>query len=172
MLIALVGVTGVGKSYYKEKIVEELNFKKVNTIRTRKIRKNEINGTSGLFLSSEELDELEKQGKLAYRFSVFGGEYAYLKEEIFTKENMIFEMHYTTIFDWKRIVPDIKTIYILPNDIDYSLIGGLRLEARQKLNKIKPDSIGQASRISGVSPADISVLLVYLEQRKYKENEG
>ena len=61
---------------------------------------------------------------------------------------------------------------ILPNDIDYSLIGGLRLEARQKLNKIKPDSIGQASRISGVSPADISVLLVYLEQRKYKENEG
>ena len=118
MLIALVGVTGVGKSYYKEKIVEELNFKKVNTIRTRKIRKNEINGTSGLFLRSEELDELEKQGKLAYRFSVFGGEYAYLKEEIFTKENMIFEMHYTTIFDWKRIVPDIKTIYILPNDIE------------------------------------------------------
>ena len=110
MLIALVGVTGVGKSYYKEKIVEELNFKKVNTIRTRKIRKNEINGTSGFFLSLEELDELEKQGKLAYRFSVFGGEYAYLKEEIFTKENMIFEMHYTTIFDWKRIVPDIKTI--------------------------------------------------------------
>ena len=38
--------------------------------------------------------------------------------EIFTKENMIFEMHYTTIFDWKRIVPDIKTIYILPNDIE------------------------------------------------------
>ena len=59
---------------------------------------------------------------------------------------------------------------ILPTDIDYLQINGLRIEARQKLNKIKPYSIGQASRISGVSPADISVLLVYLEQRKYKEN--
>ncbi|KGG80081.1 tRNA uridine 5-carboxymethylaminomethyl modification protein [Caloranaerobacter azorensis H53214] len=54
----------------------------------------------------------------------------------------------------------------LPKDIDYSKIEGLRLEARQKLNDIRPDSIGQASRISGVSPADISVLLIYLEQQK------
>ena len=54
----------------------------------------------------------------------------------------------------------------LPEDIDYNVIDSLRLEARQKLNAIKPTSIGQASRISGVSPADISVLLVYLEQYK------
>ncbi len=58
---------------------------------------------------------------------------------------------------------------ILPEDINYEEIKGLRLEARQKLNKIKPYSIGQASRISGVSPADISVLLIYLEQRKTKK---
>ena len=51
----------------------------------------------------------------------------------------------------------------LPNNINYEEIKGLRLEARQKLNMIKPDSVGQASRISGVSPADISVLLIYLE---------
>ena len=56
----------------------------------------------------------------------------------------------------------------LPKDEDYSEIKGLRLEARQKLNKIKPESVGQASRISGVSPADISVLLIYLEQIKRK----
>ena len=54
----------------------------------------------------------------------------------------------------------------LSKDINYEEIKGLRIEARQKLNKIKPDSVGQASRISGVSPADISVLLIYLEQLK------
>ncbi len=55
---------------------------------------------------------------------------------------------------------------LLPKDINYDCISGLRLEARQKLNLIKPQSIGQASRISGVSPADISVLLIYLERNK------
>lgn len=55
---------------------------------------------------------------------------------------------------------------VLPSDIDYSKISGLRLEARQKLDSMKPVSLGQASRISGVSPADISVLLVYLETLK------
>ncbi len=54
---------------------------------------------------------------------------------------------------------------LLPENIEYKNIKGLRLEARQKLDKIKPNSIGQASRISGVSPADISVLLIYLEQK-------
>ncbi|VBB07485.1 pyridine nucleotide disulphide reductase class-i signature [Lucifera butyrica] len=56
----------------------------------------------------------------------------------------------------------------LPAPIDYNLISGLSLEARQKLNKIRPLSVGQASRISGVSPADISILLVYLEQSRRK----
>ncbi|MBE5812538.1 MAG: tRNA uridine-5-carboxymethylaminomethyl(34) synthesis enzyme MnmG [Clostridiales bacterium] len=54
---------------------------------------------------------------------------------------------------------------MLPTDINYEEIKGLALEARQKLNKQKPESIGQASRISGVSPADISVLLVWLKSR-------
>ncbi len=61
----------------------------------------------------------------------------------------------------------------LPSDIDYMAIDGLRLEARQKLAKVKPESIGQASGISGVSPADISVLLIYLEgnARERKRNQ-
>ncbi|MDD7268146.1 MAG: tRNA uridine-5-carboxymethylaminomethyl(34) synthesis enzyme MnmG [Lachnospiraceae bacterium] len=57
----------------------------------------------------------------------------------------------------------------LPEWIDYQLIDGLRIEAKQKLSAIRPGSIGQASRISGVSPADISVLLVYLEHVRRKE---
>lgn len=55
---------------------------------------------------------------------------------------------------------------LLPADIDYSQLQGLRLEAREKLSAIRPVSVGQASRISGVSPADVAVLLVYLEQRR------
>ena len=57
---------------------------------------------------------------------------------------------------------------ILPEDIDYEKIKGISLEGRQKLNKFKPHSIGQASRISGVSPADVSVLMIYLQQLKEK----
>ena len=60
---------------------------------------------------------------------------------------------------------------LLPDDINYEAIGGIRLEARQKLSKLRPRSVGQASRISGVSPADISVILIYLEQLK-RNNKG
>ena len=52
----------------------------------------------------------------------------------------------------------------LPRDLDYETVTGLRIEARQKLNQIRPDNFGQASRISGVSPADIAALMVWLEQ--------
>ena len=56
----------------------------------------------------------------------------------------------------------------LPDDIDYLSIDGLRLEARQKLDKIRPQNLGQAGRILGVSPADVQILIVYLAQRNSK----
>jgi len=64
----------------------------------------------------------------------------------------------------KRKLEDKK----IPSDIDYKRIYGLRLEAAEKLEKIKPQSIGQASRISGVNPADVNVLIIYLSQKHTK----
>ena len=54
--------------------------------------------------------------------------------------------------------------YIIKNDIDYFTISGLTYEAKEKLSKIKPDTLGQASRVAGVSPSDISILMIYLKQ--------
>ena len=59
----------------------------------------------------------------------------------------------------------------IPQDIDYAALGGLRLEAVEKLSKIRPENVGQASRISGVSPADISVLLIHLERENRKHDK-
>ena len=60
---------------------------------------------------------------------------------------------------------------LLPETVDYTTIGGLRKEAQEKLNKLRPRSIGQASRISGVSPADVSVLIVWLTGRKGRDHD-
>ncbi len=85
--------------------------------------------------------------------------------EIMVKYEGYIEMQKKQVESFKKMEAK-----VLPEGIDYEEIKGLRLEARQKLNKIKPYSIGQASRISGVSPADISVLLIYLEQLKYNKH--
>lgn len=121
MLLAFSGITGVGKSYFSEEITKKLNFKKVNTIRTRTIRPGEQNGKTGLFMTKEELEQLKKEGKIIYDFEVFGGSYAYKKDEILSDENYVFEMYYKTIEDWKKIRPDIVTIYLIPKDINKAL---------------------------------------------------
>ena len=136
MLLGLVGVSGAGKTYFKEKIVEKLGFKKVNTIRTRQKRNEEQEGKVGFFRTEEELDKLNREGKIIYQFKVFGGMYAYLKEEILTEKNMIFEMHYTMIDDWKKIRPDIKTIYILPKNLEIAKQKVIERETNtEKLNE-------------------------------------
>ena len=84
--------------------------------------------------------------------------------EIMVKYEGYIEMQKKQVESFKKMEKK-----LLPEDINYEDIKGLRLEARQKLNKIRPYSVGQASRISGVSPADISVLLIYLEQ--YNRNK-
>ena len=60
----------------------------------------------------------------------------------------------------------------IPPDMDYSKVKGLKIESVQKLQKLQPENLGQASRISGVSPADISVLMVYLEKRRREKRNN
>ena len=93
---------------------------------------------------------------------------AYLNEQVFFEAET--ELKYEGyIKRQKAQVKEMRRLeeVALPEGIDYTAIDGLRLEAREKLARIKPRSIGQASRISGVSPADISVLLIYLEKERH-----
>lgn len=118
MLLGLAGVTGTGKSYFKDRIEEELGFEKLKIITTRPPRENEENGVDKMFVTPEELEKLDAQGKIGFRFDMLGITYAYTKEELFSNKNMVFELHYCTIFDFKKVCPHLRTIYIFPNDIE------------------------------------------------------
>ncbi|MEG2353874.1 MAG: tRNA uridine-5-carboxymethylaminomethyl(34) synthesis enzyme MnmG [Clostridium sp.] len=110
--------------------------------------------------------ELIKRPELDYFIlSDLDPERPILKENVMDQVNIVskYEGYIEKQLDQVRQFKKIEAKK-LPGDIDYSLIKGLRIEAIQKLSKIRPISIGQASRISGVSPADISVLMIYLEQ--------
>ena len=160
----------------KEKIEKEIERLKTTNIKpTEKVNEFlEKMGTTPI-AGGVKLSELLKRTELTYKT---------LKEidenrpeldkqvqnevEIMVKYEGYIEMQKKQVESFKKMEKK-----LLPEDINYEEIKGLRLEARQKLNKIKPYSVGQASRISGVSPADISVLLIFLEQynrnRKVRE---
>ena len=115
--------------------------------------------------------ELMKRPEINYRnISHLDTERKYLSEEIINyvetaiKYEGYIQKQIKQIEQFKKL-EDKK----IPEDIEYDKISGLRIEAKQKLSKILPKSIGQASRISGVSPADINVLLIYLEQIKRRK---
>ena len=157
----------------KEAILKEIKRLKTTIVRPTKEVNNflEKNGTSSIN-GGVHLSDLLKRTELDYKkmeeIDINRPDLPNdVKEEaeIMIKYEGYIKMQEVQVEGFKKLERR-----ILPTDIDYEKIKGLRLEARQKLNKIKPYSIGQASRISGVSPADISVLLVYLEQKKYMEN--
>ena len=118
------------------------------------------------------LIELIKRPQLSYDdLAPFDTERPELPREIF--EQVEIELKYegyikrqqAQINEMKRL-----EVKLLPEDINYNEIEGLRLEAREKLSKIRPHNVGQASRISGVSPSDISVLLIYLSKKERQGN--
>ncbi len=156
-------------------------LKKKNEIEKEKIRlqetvvkpTKEVNeflrkqGTAELTTGSK-LSELLKRAEITYAsLEAIDKDRPVLKEQV--KEEVEIQVKYDGYIKMQENqVEKFKKMEkkILPDDLDYEEIKGISLEARQKLNKHKPHSIGQASRISGVSPADISVLLVFLQTRK------
>ena len=118
MLLALAGVTGIGKSYYTNKIVEKFGFERLKILTTRKPREGEKNGVDKIFVNSKELQNLRDNGKIGFEFDLLGFTYAYMKDDLFSDKNKVFELHYSTIFDFKKVCPNLYTIYLLPKDIE------------------------------------------------------
>ncbi len=153
----------------KKNIEKEIERIKNTTIKpTEKVNKLLEQHNTSILTTGTKLSELVKRTELSYEIlSEIDDDRPELtmqeKEEveIQVKYEGYIKMQEAQVEKFKKMEKK-----ILPQDIDYEKISGISLEGRQKLNKFKPHSIGQASRISGVSPADISVLLIYLQMRK------
>ncbi|MBU5668463.1 tRNA uridine-5-carboxymethylaminomethyl(34) synthesis enzyme MnmG [Peptoniphilus sp. MSJ-1] len=160
-----------GYIYRKEEINKEIErIKKIKINPTRE--NNEILKSLGSTetQNSFTLYEMIKRPELDYnKLRVFDPERPDVRPDII--RNIEIEIKYEGYIEKQEI--KIKQFKKLENkklsqDLDYKSIDGLRIEAREKLSDIRPESIGQASRITGVSPADINVLLIYLEQMRRK----
>ena len=153
----------------RDAIMKEIDRLKNTIIKpTEKVNEFLSKNNSSQITAGVRLSELLKRTELNYKLLAEIDETREelpkdIKEEveIMVKYEGYIKMQEEQVIGFKKLEKK-----LLPEDINYDDIKGIRIEARQKLNKFKPHSIGQASRISGVSPADISVLLVYLEQLK------
>lgn len=152
-----------------ELIEEAISFlKDIQVTPTSEVRERLKELGSGDLSKPVTLEELLRRPELTYNdLKYFTAELPECPEEVIeqvsiqTKYKGYIERQLAQVEQFKKLEDR-----LIPEDIDYNRMENLRLEAREKLNKIKPRSIGQASRISGVSPADISVLMIYLEQMK------
>lgn len=171
--IGLISKKRYNKIIEKEKTIDlEIKRLEKTTIGTSKQVQNLLEKyESTLLKSGTTLAELIKRPELSYeKLEPLDKNRALYSKDIIEQVNI--QIKYEGYI--KRQLKQVKQFKklekkLLNSNIDYSFIKGLRQEAIQKLNKIKPLSIGQASRISGVSPADISVLLVYLEQLRRRD---
>ena len=157
----------------KEKICQEINRLKSTVIKpTSEVNEFLSNNNTTTINNGVKLSDLLKRSELNYeKLKEIDNNRPELSKEV-TEEVEIQVKYEGYIKMQEEQVEKFKKLErkLIPNDIDYSKIKGLRLEAIQKLNNIRPNSVGQASRISGVSPADISVLLIYLEKAKRKND--
>ena len=151
----------------KSKIEEEIDRIKATTIKpTEEVNRFLEKNNSSTINNGVKLADLLKRTELTYKkLSEIDNNRPNLDEEI--AEEVEIQVKYEGYIKLQEEqVEKFKKLEkkAIPDNIDYNEIKGLRIEARQKLDKIKPLSVGQASRISGVSPADVSVLLIYLQQ--------
>ncbi len=168
--IGLISKERYEKFLQKQKLIENeiSRAEKENIPPTKKLNEILIDNETQELSTGAKLADLIRRPQLNYeKLSEIDKKRPNLKSEIF--ESAEIAIKYEGYIKRQLIqIEQFKKIEQreLPKEIDYSKIKGLRIEAGQKLNKIKPLNLGQASRISGVSPADISVLLIYLEQNK------
>lgn len=157
----------------EKKKIELERVKKTVISPTEEVNKILVSRETSPIKSGIRLVELLKRPQITYNdLKKVDKERPNLEEDIL--EQVEIEIKYEGyIKRQKSQIDDMRRLEVkkLPYNIDYNNLKGLRLEAKEKLSKIRPINIGQASRISGVSPADISVLLIYLSQNKENINE-
>jgi len=165
----------INKERY-EKFIDKKNQIEKEIIRVSKVvvsPREEVNNIlkeNGLkeITTGTKLSDLIKRPELSYnKLKLVDKERISLSDEI--KEQVNIQIKYEGYI--KRQLKQVEQFKkmeskLIPQDINYNNINGLRIEAKQKLNSTRPKNIGHASRITGVSPADISVLLVYIEANK------
>ena len=117
MIVTLSGVTGTGKSFFKNVISQELNFKNLVIVTTREKRNGEINGIDKEFVSEEKFAKLKKENKIAVDFEFLGSKYAYRKSDLDSDINQVTEVHYSTIYEFKKNAKNVFAIYMIPKDL-------------------------------------------------------
>ena len=159
----------------KEAIEKELaRLKEVYITPTKEVKERLASFNSSQIKGSVSLADLLRRPEIDYdKMSMLDPEPQNLSHEV--KEQVEIQTKYEGYIKKELVhIEQFKKLEAkkIPEDFDYNALSGLRNEAKQKLLQIRPTSIGQASRVRGVNPADISVLLVYLEQqRRQKEND-
>lgn len=117
MIVTLSGITGTGKSFFKNVISKELNFKNLAIVTTRPKRSKEINGIDKEFVDDKQFEEMKIKGEFAMDFEFLGAKYAYKKDDFLPKENQVTEVHYNTIYKFKKNAKNVFSIYMIPIDI-------------------------------------------------------
>lgn len=152
---------------------EKQRVSKVNVAPSRELNELLVSRGTAELMTGTKMDDLIRRPQLKYDdLTPFDPERPELSFAV--REQVEIQLKYEGyIRKQQQEVDELKRLEgrKLPEHLDYGKISGLRLEAREKLNRVKPRDVGQASRISGVNPADISTLLIWLEQQEGEKND-